>query len=116
MPGGIAGGSIGIAIITRVAMFLGVDPRVILQGTGGLEPPAGDTTAPADPVEERLKDFVSAVLADTEYTRAELFGRGGPGTYRRPSSCPVHRRRAVRLRDGAVGRRPGAVRGGTRAD
>jgi predicted metalloprotease len=67
---GVVGGGIGTVVIAVIAMFLGVDPRVVLQGAGELAPQAAEQRAPvrSDPAEERMKDFVSVVLADTEDT------------------------------------------------
>lgn len=80
MPGGvIGGGGIGIVIIALIAMFLGVDPTMILQGGGsGMAPPqqmpqAQDGPAQDDPASQRAKDFVSVVLADTEDTWNAIF-------------------------------------------
>jgi predicted metalloprotease len=78
VPGGFVGGGIGAVVIALVAMFFGIDPRVILQGAG--EPagvPAQQRAATPDPVQDRLKDFVSVVLADTEDTWAGIFRSGG---------------------------------------
>lgn len=80
VPGGIAGGGIGVVVIALIAMFFGVDPRVVLQETGS---PATPQTGPVDPAEEPLKDFVSVVLADTEDTWGALFQQGG-ATYQMP--------------------------------
>src|SRR4051812_4116585 len=54
--GGMAGGGLGVVVIALIAMFFGVDPRVILQG-GGPEPgPSGQQHAAApDPAQDRLK-------------------------------------------------------------
>lgn len=82
MPGGIAGGGIGVVVIALIAMFFGVDPRVILQDTGSPQP--SQSGAPADPAQDRVKDFVSVVLADTEDTWGEIFRRGG-AQYQVPS-------------------------------
>ena len=75
---GVVGGGIGTVVIAVIAMFLGVDPRVVLQGAGELAPPAADQRAPvrSDPAEERMKDFVSVVLADTEDTWGAIFAAG----------------------------------------
>jgi predicted metalloprotease len=84
VPGGIAGGGIGVVVIALIAMFFGVDPRLILQGAGQLgSPPAQQQAAPLDPAQDRLKDFVSVVLADTEDTWGDIFRRGG-GQYAAP--------------------------------
>lgn len=81
VPGGIAGGGVGVVVIALIAMFLGVDPRIILEQGGGS--PSPQATAPVDPAQDRIKDFVSVVLADTEDTWGEIFQRGG-GQYRVP--------------------------------
>jgi len=84
VPGGIAGGGIGVVVIALIAMFFGVDPRLILEGAGQLGgPPAQQQAAPPDPAQDRLKDFVSVVLADTEDTWGDIFRRGG-GQYAAP--------------------------------
>ena len=82
--GGIAGGGVGVVVIALIAMFFGVDPRVILQEAGQGQAPSGQQQAvPVDPVQDKLKDFVSVVLADTEDTWGDIFQRGG-STYERP--------------------------------
>ena len=82
--GGIAGGGVGVVVIALIAMIFGVDPRVILQEAGQGPAPSGQQQAvPVDPVQDKLKDFVSVVLADTEDTWGEIIQRGG-STYERP--------------------------------
>lgn len=82
--GGIAGGGVGVVVIALIAMFFGVDPRVILQEAGQGPAPSGQQQAvPVDPAQDKLKDFVSVVLADTEDTWGEIFQRGG-ATYEKP--------------------------------
>lgn len=85
--GGIVGGGIGVVIIALIAMFFGVDPRMVLgllgegggapppavQAPGGARPPAGDPMA----------KFVSVVLADTEDTWTPIFAAAG-GQYKAP--------------------------------
>ncbi|MEO8003312.1 MAG: neutral zinc metallopeptidase [Betaproteobacteria bacterium] len=82
--GGIAGGGIGVVVIALIAMFLGVDPRVVLQemGQGQTQAPT-EHAVPVDPAQDKLKDFVSVVLADTEDTWGEIFSRGG-SQYEKP--------------------------------
>ena len=81
---GLAGGGIGTLLLVLVAMYLGVDPTVLLN-----QVPPGDgrpvETKPHDrPAEEnQLAKFVSVVLADTEDTWRDLFRRNGR-TYREP--------------------------------
>jgi uncharacterized protein len=76
--GGVAiGGGLGTVIVLVLALFFGVDPSVILQGNDpsvDTAPPAGQQRA-APPEEDRLKDFVSVILADTEDTWKEIFRR-----------------------------------------
>jgi predicted metalloprotease len=64
-------------------MFFGVDPSVVLQGGGDAdyyETPG----QPTSPEEDRLAEFSSAVLADTEDTWNALFQQLG-GDYREPT-------------------------------
>jgi uncharacterized protein len=75
-----AGGGIGIIVIAVVAMFLGIDPSVILQGgmsdsgaPAGYEQPRG----PASPQEAEREKFVSLMLGDTEETWKTIFQQGG---------------------------------------
>jgi len=75
------GGGVGTLVLVLVALYLGVDPRLVLQGI-----PDGDHTtseAPAPPGQEALADFVSVVLADTEDTWQALFRARG-GVYEEP--------------------------------
>ncbi|HVY08304.1 MAG TPA: neutral zinc metallopeptidase [Burkholderiales bacterium] len=84
IPGGVAGGGIGVVVLALVAMFFGVDPRVVLQEVGQDQATSGQQQAvPVDPAQDKLKDFVSVVLADTEDTWGEIFQRGG-AQYERP--------------------------------
>jgi len=74
MPGGIAGGGVGVVVIALIAMFFGVDPRVILDAGS---PAPSQSTGPVDPAQDGIKDFVSVVLADTEDTWNVIFQQGG---------------------------------------
>jgi predicted metalloprotease len=81
---GVMGGGIGTIIIVLVALYFGVDPSTLLNlgKTANVSPPSSVTPQrPAD--EDRLADFVSVVLADTEDTWHELFRRSGK-EYREP--------------------------------
>ena len=80
--GGISG--IGLVIVVVAALYFGVDPSILLQGTGG--PGLPQTVDPQGPVseeEQEMASFVSVVLADTEDTWHELFGQFGD-TYSEP--------------------------------
>jgi predicted metalloprotease len=82
---GLAGGGIGIIAIALIAMFLGVDPSVVLNQAGNLAPTQTEQVPTTfSPEEERLKEFMSVVLADTEDVWGELFQRSGQ-QYQQPT-------------------------------
>jgi len=76
---GMVGGGIGTIVIVVVALLLGVDPRALLQQlpSGSDVPAQTQRPVPSSPEEDKLKDFVSVVLADTEDTWRELFKASG---------------------------------------
>ncbi len=78
----IVGGGIGTIILALVVTFLGGDPGAILnQGNPPRDRPvARTTTAPGT---DKMSDFVSVVLADTEDTWSDIFSQSG-GTYKKP--------------------------------
>jgi hypothetical protein len=81
------GGGLGFVVIVVIMMLLGVDPSVLLQGGGGQVVPTGVPSAGrqlGSAEEERLKDFVAVVLADTEDTWGPLFREMG-GSYEEPT-------------------------------
>ncbi len=88
-PAGMAvGGGIGTLLIVLIATFFGADPRALLnqlqnqqnaRAVQQQQQPGG----PVDPAEEERKDFVSAILADTEDVWNELFKKMGK-QYREP--------------------------------
>jgi predicted metalloprotease len=75
-----------VVIIALVAMYLGVDPSTLLNLTGSLtnQSSSSSTQLTGSPEEDRLADFVSVVLADTEDTWHELF-RQMKRTYKEPT-------------------------------
>jgi len=78
--GGVAvGGGLGTIVLLLVALYLGVDPSVLLQGGGpGVSTaPSGVDRPATSPQQDKLKDFVAVVLGDTEDTWRELFSRMG---------------------------------------
>jgi predicted metalloprotease len=84
----IAGGGIGTLIVLLVGLYLGADPKqllqVVQQNQAQAPGPAGPAApGKADPVEEERKDFVSVVLAETEDVWQKLFQEMGK-TYERP--------------------------------
>jgi hypothetical protein len=72
-----AGGGIGTIVLVLVALYFGVDPSVFLSVDQTPIPGSGTPTrsAPysASPQEQRLAEFVSVVLGDTEDTWNALF-------------------------------------------
>ncbi len=82
---GMMGGGIGTIILVLVALYFGIDPSTLLnQGTPSSVHVPSDQASQQRPADEnRLADFVSVVLADTEDTWRELFRRSGK-TYREP--------------------------------
>ena len=82
--GGLKVGGLGGIILLLVAMYFGVDPALltgVVQTGGGGAPGTGQ---PRSPEENRLADFTSVVLADTEDTWNGLFSRAG-SRYREPT-------------------------------
>ncbi len=81
---GVAGGGIGIVVIALIAMFFGVDPSIVLNQAGNIAP-TEQSAAPQSrsPEEDKLADFISVVLADTEDTWTTLFRQDG-GQYAKP--------------------------------
>ena len=80
---GVAGGGIGGIALILVALFFGIDPSVILQGTPqtSVEPgPAADSTPGG---RDEGREFVARVLGSTERTWGEIFQRAGR-TYTQP--------------------------------
>ncbi len=80
--GKLAGGGIGTIVIALIAMYFGVDPSVILNQAETLAP-TQQTQTKFSPEEERLKEFMSVVLADTEDVWGGLFSSAGK-TYEQP--------------------------------
>jgi predicted metalloprotease len=73
-PGVAVGGGLGTIVLVLVALFFGVDPSVVLQGGPTEPPPMTQEQSPsASPGADPMKEFVSAVLADTEDTWRVLF-------------------------------------------
>lgn len=86
IPGGFKGGGIGIIVLALVAMYFGIDPSVILNPEGQPvgDQPATSTEYTPTAEENRLADFVSVVLADTEDTWNRKF-QGLGSAYQEPT-------------------------------
>lgn len=75
---GVKGGGIGILLLALVGMYFGIDPSVILnlgEQVNSSQTTASDYTPSAE--ENRLAEFVSVVLADTEDTWKVQFNEKG---------------------------------------
>ncbi len=78
------GGGIGIILLALVGMYFGIDPSVILNsGLVDGEGPVQQSSVQTSPEEDRLADFVSVVLADTEDTWDTIFRESG-SAYKKP--------------------------------
>lgn len=75
---------LGTVAIAVIAMLLGVDPNIVLNLAGGVNPPTVQTqSAPPPPANDEAARFVSHVLGDTEDTWRMLFAKSGK-TYQDP--------------------------------
>lgn len=79
LGGGKIGG-LGLAIIVIASLFFGVDPTVLIDGGGPPSTPTEQTRSGGD---NQSRDFVAAVLGDTEQTWHALFRQAGR-TYKEP--------------------------------
>jgi predicted metalloprotease len=68
-------GGIGAIVLILIALFFGIDPSMILSGGGGTIAP--EQRGPETAEEAQLRDFVSAVLGDTEQTWNAIFEAQG---------------------------------------
>lgn len=78
----VVSGGIGTIILAAIVTLLGGDPRIVFQESAPSQNSA--PSAARSPEEEKLADFVSVVLADTEDTWNGLFRQMG-GTYQEPT-------------------------------
>jgi uncharacterized protein len=82
--GGLAvGGGIGTVVLLLVAFLLGADPRALLEQAPAQPAPGAQAGRPVNPAEEELKQFVSAVLGNTEDVWQDIFRQNGE-RYREP--------------------------------
>lgn len=86
LSGKAKGGGIGILILALVGMYFGIDPSIILQQGANLTGDSGTQQEQYQPTasENKLADFVSVVLADTEDTWDTIFREGG-ANYKKPT-------------------------------
>jgi len=74
---GLVGGGIGAIVLALVAMYFGVDPSVVLNQVANQAPTQEEQQVTFSPEEEKLKEFMSVVLADTEDVWGALFQGSG---------------------------------------
>jgi predicted metalloprotease len=77
-------GGIGLIVFVLIALFLGVDPSLLLQSDRVTEVPYSEAPGTQPPVEDELGQFVATVLGYTEDTWGALFKQMGR-TYREPT-------------------------------
>ncbi len=73
----LAGGGIGLLLLVGVGLFLGVDPRALMQVVQTQQRSAPTQPAPRTELEDEQAQFVAVVLADTEDTWNALFQAAG---------------------------------------
>jgi uncharacterized protein len=86
-PAGMAiGGGIGTLILALAAIFLGADPRQVLNALQQQQQhaPAGGAKAPRSPEEEERVKFVKVVLGYTEDVWTDIFRQKGK-EYQKPT-------------------------------
>ena len=76
VSGPVVGGGIGFIVLSLIAAFFGVDPAILEQVAPSNDNPTA-VTRETSPESDRLADFVSVVLADTEDTWKPLFREMG---------------------------------------
>jgi predicted metalloprotease len=84
MSRGAAGGGIGTLVIILIALFFGVDPTLLLQGSlqESHSPSSPRSQQPGDT--DEMRQFVARVLGSTERTWSDIFSAAGR-TYEKPT-------------------------------
>jgi hypothetical protein len=82
-PVALGGG--GLLVLLLISLIFKVNPLTLLEGVNANvdSPGVSGSVTPGSPAEEKMKDFVSAVLGETEDVWSDVFARSGK-TYRRP--------------------------------
>jgi predicted metalloprotease len=75
-------GGIGVLVIALLGLFFGFDPGAIFQGGSSVQAPPASGPGPGgqptrSPIDDKMKDFISVVLADTEDVWQTVFSRTG---------------------------------------
>lgn len=74
---GMKVGGIGGVILLVAALFLGIDPALLLDGGDGTAGRQPSVAAGPDRIDDETEEFVSVVLADTEEVWRDLFAAMG---------------------------------------
>ncbi len=75
---GLAGGGLGTLVLVLIGLYFGIDPATILNTIPpGGSPSVEQTNEPRPAAENRLAEFASVVLADTEDTWGAIFREKG---------------------------------------
>ena len=77
-------GGIGLLVFLLIALFLGVDPRLLFQSDTGIDAPYSQAPGTQPPADDQMAQFVATVLGYTEDTWGALFKQMGR-TYREPT-------------------------------
>lgn len=77
----IGGGGIGMLIIALIAVYLGADPRTLLQVVGE---PQQQVEVGAPAADDPTREFIEVVLRDTEVVWDRLFAQHVDGPYQKP--------------------------------
>ena len=78
------GGGLGTVLLLIIALIFGADPRQLLEQLPSESPSEVQSSRPANPEEEQLKQFVSVVLAKSEDVWTDVFQQNGR-QYREPT-------------------------------
>ncbi len=81
----VGGGGLGVLVVAVVIALLGGDPSIVLDQAAPNQAPNSGPPQPTSPEEDKLADFVSVVLADTEDTWNTLFPQEFGSDYQEPS-------------------------------
>jgi hypothetical protein len=82
-PVALGGG--GLLLLLLISLIFKINPLTLLEGVNANvdSPGVSGSATPGTPAEEKMKDFVSAVLGETEDVWRDVFSRSGR-TYRYP--------------------------------
>ena len=78
------GGGLGTLVLVLIFMFMGGDPRALLEQAGQQDGGPAGAAAKVDPAQEPLKEFVAVVLQDTEDVWHDLFRQQASKDYAEP--------------------------------